>query len=141
MTQVRPVVLTRIITGYYLATPVFAALDLLADAPVRAAGLGGPAWRWGYYVILLVLGLLCRARPAWAPAVGMTESAFNLVLLLLSILLPIWSLPDAVLAGGPTVVPAGPVELVNVALSGSVAILSFKRSERALYRGLRRRRP
>lgn len=129
----------RVITVYYLATPIFAVVDFAAHWPVRVAGLATPGWRWAYYAALMVLGLLCRAWPRWAPVVGMAESAANLLLLLLSILLPIWSLPDQVLAGGAVTGVAGGPQIANLALAGSMAIVSFKRNEAAFQERLGRR--
>jgi hypothetical protein len=48
---------------YHLATPLFALLDFGWDLPVRVAGLGASRQRGAYYVVLLLLGLLCRVRP------------------------------------------------------------------------------
>lgn len=131
----------RIIEGYYLATPVFFVVDLLFEAPVRVAGLAMPGWRYAYYGALVLLGIVCRARPRVAPAVGMAESATNLLLLLLSILLPIWSAGEA-LATDEIIVPGlTQAGVWNVAIAGSMAVISFKRNERSLYSMLRRDRP
>lgn len=70
---------------YYLATPVFALLDLV-------------------------------------------ESVVNLFLLLLSILLPIWSLPDQILTGGTGGLPR-PQALVNALLAGTALIVAFHRHQ------------
>jgi hypothetical protein len=130
----------RIIEAYYLATPLFFLADLIFDAPVRAAAFHAPAWRYAYYIVLVGLGLLCRFRPRLAPVVGMGESAANLLLLILSILLPIWGMADQVLAHEPvTGAPTGP-QLVNFVLVGGMAIIAFKRNEGAFYRGIGRRR-
>ena len=101
--------LSRWITGYYLATPLFAVMDLGLGLPVRVAGILPEPGRLAYYAAAFALGLACRARPSATPWVGMLESAANLTLLLLSILIPIWSLPDAVLSGAPLQAVAYPV--------------------------------
>lgn len=122
----------RLLAGYYLATPIFAVVDAAAGAPVRVSGFL-PGWgRAAYYAALLVLGLLCRARPAAAPWVGMAESSVNLLLLLLGILLPVWSMTDAVLAGGP-MEGAGltPLAAGNALLAGGALVVSFHRHQRA----------
>jgi hypothetical protein len=84
-----------------------------------------------YYAAVFALGLLCRARPRVAPFAGIVESATNLTLLFLSILLPIWSLPDAVASGAPLAAGLTPLALVNAVLSGTVMIASFQRSRAA----------
>lgn len=125
---------------YYLATPLFAGLDAVADWPVRVAALPEGGWRWFWYVVLLLLGLLCRIRPRLTPLVGMTESSVNLTFLLLSILLPIWGLPAGDLDRAGTIA-FGPVRIVNVLLSGGALILAFHRSQAALGRELTGRDP
>jgi len=120
----------NLVTSYYLATPVFAVLDLGFGVPVRVWGLRDPGHRAIYYAIVVLAGLLCWSRPKVSPWVGMLESVVNLFLLMLAVLLPIWSLPDALLAGDPLPHPLGALALVNVALSGSVLVASFRRSSR-----------
>jgi hypothetical protein len=122
----------RVIEGYYLATPLFFAIDLVWREPVRAAALSAPGGRYAYYVVLVLLGLLCRVRPAWAPAIGMGESAFNLLLLILSVMLPIWNLTDQVLTDQPITGGLTQAHVWNFALAGTMAVLSFKRSEWAM---------
>ncbi len=121
----------NLVTAYYLATPVFAVADLGFGFPVRVAGLHDPDHRAIYYALVILAGLLCWARPKATPWVGMLESVANLFLLMLAVLLPIWSLPDAVASGGPLPTPLTGVALGNVALSGSVLALSFRRYSRA----------
>lgn len=129
----------RIVEAYYLATPLFFLGDLIFDAPVRAAAFQTAAWRYAYYVLLLGLGLLCRFRPRLAPLVGMGESAANLLLLILSIMLPIWGMADLVLADEPVTGAPTVAQLVNFVLAGGMAIISFKQNEGAFYREIGRR--
>ncbi len=120
-----------LVTLYYLATPLFALLDLGFGVPVRVAGLHDPEHRAIYYALVIVAGLACWVRPAASPWVGMLESVVNLFLLMLAVLLPIWSLPDALAAGGELPAPLTGLALGNVALSGTVLALSFQRYRRA----------
>lgn len=114
------------LAAYYLyATPAFLAVDALFGAPVRVAGLPGFGPRLAYYLFLIGLGLLVLRRPRLGAWVGMGESVANLFLLLLSVLLPIWTLPGAVMAGEDPAPLVGPWGLVNVLLSGGVFIWSF----------------
>jgi len=122
---------------YYLATPFFALLDFGWHLPVRVAGLGASWQRGAYYVVLVLLGMLCRARPRAGPWVGMAESSVNLLLLLLGILLPIWSMPDTVLTGGTPGPTLGGVGWANALLSGVVLVASFHRNRMVAERSLR----
>ena len=131
---------TDLLTVYYLATPVFVVLDVVASAPIRISALQSPAHRFAYYGIVFLLGMLCRARPRFAPWVGMLESSANLFLLLLGILLPIWSLPDAVAAGGSIQAGLDATSAANALLVGGTLILAFHRNRSAAGQALDRGR-
>lgn len=112
------------LTGYYLATPLFLVPDLLLGAPVRVASLDSPLLRAGYYAAAFLAGLLVRARPHLEPWVGMAESALNLTLLVLAVMIPILTLPGRGVDGAGAGL-MGPEQLVNVALSGTVLVAAF----------------
>lgn len=117
------------VTIYYLATPLFALADFALGLPVRVAGLESPGHRVVYYLVLMACGLLCRVRPATVPWVGMFESAGNVTLLMISILLPVWTLPEAFAAGEALVGPFDGTSLTNVLLSGTALLVSFYRHQ------------
>lgn len=121
----------RLVVGYYLATPVFAVADLGFGVPVRVADVLPLAPRAAYYAVVFAFGFLCAARPRVAPWVGMAESATNLLILLLSILLPIWSLGEAVVGGGAPQVGLDAAAGANALLSGTALVVSFHRHEAA----------
>lgn len=124
----------RFLSGYYLLGTVgFWMLDALLSAPVRVA-LGSPAQRLGYYVVLLALGWLCRARPGAAPVVAIFESAINLVLIFVGLWLPIVSMIDVAAAGGDVGPPLSVFRAVNAALSVGVLSYSLQRNQAALNR-------
>jgi hypothetical protein len=117
-----------LLSWYYLATPLFAALDFGVGLSLRAGPIESPALRLAYYAAAFGLGFVMRGRPVLAPLLAMLESAANLTMLMAAVLIPIWSpeLPSAVELR---------VAIVNLALSGSVLVYSFYRSQRALGRG------
>lgn len=127
----------RVVRGYYLASPLFAVVDFALGAPIRIAALARPGWRLAYYAFALACGLLARRKPEWTPLIGMVESAFNLLLLVLSVLVPIFTLPARIAEGAEVVLPFGPAELGNVVLSGGVLILSFYRQQSRVVTGIR----
>ncbi len=129
---------TDLLTAYYLATPVFVVLDVVAGAPLRVSALHSPPHRFVYYGVVFLLGMLCRARPRLAPWVGMLESSGNLLLLLLGILLPIWSLPNAVAAGGSIQVGLDGMSAANALLVGGMLVLAFHRNRLAAKKALDR---
>lgn len=130
--------LSRWVTGYYLATPVFAVADLGFGVPVRLATVLPEGGRLAYYAAAFGLGFLCRARPGATSWVGILESSSNLTVLLLSILLPIWSLPLEATAEMSAQVGLTPAAAANALLSGLALTASFRRHEAAvLGRGAR----
>jgi hypothetical protein len=114
----------RLLTGYYLVTPLFAAADLLAGWPLRVAGMPDARARLIYYAAAFGIGLLARARPRWAPVLGVGESSVNLTLLVLSVLGPIWGLLDDP-GASEAVVAALPLRVANLALSGGMLAVSL----------------
>jgi hypothetical protein len=118
----------RLLRLYYLATPLFFLLDLVFQAPLRAAFLPRPEQRWAYYLFCLACGVAARARPVLTRPIAFVESCVSLFLLALSVLLPIWSLVDTLeTASGPP--PFGPVRLANFMLSAAVLLLAFYRNQ------------
>lgn len=118
-----------LIQAYYLGTPFFWVLDVALNAPIRAAALPDPGWRLLYYAFAMACGILARWRPRLTPFVGLGESSVNLLLLVLSVLLPIFTLPARVAEGADVSVPFGPVQLLNVLLSGGIIVLSFHHNQ------------
>lgn len=115
-----------LLQAYYLATPLFAGLDLGMGLSVRSAGIDGVAPRLAYYAGAFLLGLVMAARPRAAPWLGMGESVLNLTLLMAAVLVPVWSLAETMDA---TVVADLPSRVANLALSGAVLVYSFHRHQ------------
>ena len=105
--------------AYLLATPVFLIVDVVFDVPFRVAMIEGSDFRFLYYAGATLLGVASRLRPALA------ESSVNPLFLFLSILLPIWNMPDAVLSGSSVEGPLDMTGLSNAVLSGSVLLYRF----------------
>lgn len=127
----------RWIQGYYLSSPIFFVIGLWWGFEVRATFIPDPGKRFLYYVALSALGLLSHFKPKTAPWVAMAESAVNLVLILLWILLPIYSMAETVGGGGPAGVPYTPAEvLVNGLLAGGFFLLGFYRAQNLLVQRL-----
>jgi len=123
---------TDIVRWYFALTPIFAVIDLAFGISVRAAWIPSIGWRVAYYAFAMGCFLLMRRRPAWTPWLGLGEGSVNMLLLLLSILGPLFALPAAVEAGEPIAYGFGPGRLVNVLLAGCVIIVSIHRHEAAL---------
>ncbi len=92
----------RLIEAYYLATPLFFLVDVFLSFPIRVSALADPGLRYLYYAFALGCGVASRVRPKVGPYVGLAESSLNILLLILSVMLPIAQLPDRVFAGEST---------------------------------------
>lgn len=123
---------TRVFELFYLATPAFVVLDLVVGIPARVAGIPHEGWRLAYYALLIACWAVCRARPEVGPFVGLVESSVNLLLLLLSVLLPIWSFGDKVLLYGTSEFGLTAATWWNFAVSAPILIYGIKLSERRI---------
>lgn len=114
------------ITGYYLATPLFVLLDLGFGANLRALALESlPGWKLAYYGLCLTCGVVAWRGLRLALPLALLESTVNLLLLMLSILLPHYALLNAVLDGGPAPAPLDLERLANFAIPGSIWTAAF----------------
>lgn len=127
----------RWLQGYYVATPLFALVDWTLGANVRAVGLAGhPELRAAWYAGCVVAGIAMLWRPAWSAVLGLVESGTNLLLLVLSILLPYWTLADRIVDGAPVENPITPALVTNFVIAGGVAVALFQRALGASGAGL-----
>ena len=112
---------SRFVRGYYLATPLFAALDLGWGINVRTAFLAGlPGLRIAYYVVAFGCGLAVRRWPRQAAQAALVESGTNIALLVLGVGAAYLSAIDAAANGGPMPDALTPAAMANVALSAAV---------------------
>jgi hypothetical protein len=72
--------------------------------------------------------------------IGLTESSINLLLLVLSIMLPIWGMAELVFTDQPVPPLFPPAKLWNFALAAPMIVISIKLHEQALFSGRWRRR-
>jgi hypothetical protein len=89
------------------------------------AGLPTLPSRLTYYAFLGILGGVVVRFPSTAPWLAAGESVVNLFLLFLSILLPLWSLPQAVAQGGEAISPVTGWGILNLILVGGVLVSTF----------------
>ncbi len=128
----------RLIQFYYLGSPLFLLFGTWWGVELRASFLPDSRTRFLYYVFLGGLGLLTWFRPRTAPWVAMGESALNLLLVLLWVLLPVYGLAESALESGAVGLPYTPGRvLLNGGLAGSFFILGFYRAQGAALGGKR----
>ena len=122
----------QVIQGYYLASPLFFVMGLWWGWEVRVTFLPDLRHRFAYYVLLSALGLLTHFRASSAPWVALGESALNLLLIMIWILLPIYALPGAVESGPMEIAYTVREVLVNGGLAGSFFLVGFYQAEGAI---------
>lgn len=121
----------RAFAVYYLfGTLAFIATDLLlGTGALRVPGLAELGTRWGYYALLLGLGVAAWRWPASGAWLGAGESLLNLGLLIGGVLLPIWTLGDVIDTGGePADAVLGPLSLLGTALAGACLLAGVYRT-------------
>ncbi len=122
---------TSLLRFYYAATAVFLLLDYLFNINVRVAFLDDwPAWRFLYYLLCFAILAAIAWRPMLAGLLGVAESLLTLVALIVTMALRVMVVTDEMIETGTGIVT--PQEIINFALSGGVAWLSWQRGMRAL---------
>jgi hypothetical protein len=112
---------------FYLATPLFAVADHALGFSCRVAFLDGhPLGKALYYLGCTLLGLLhLRRGRNWAPVLGLLESAGNILLLVLSVMLPLSDLSQRVFEGREVVQPFSAAFFVNFTVVGACFLHAF----------------
>lgn len=117
----------RLVLGWYLATPVFAVLDLALGINLRASFLDGqPALRLAWYALALGCAAAVARWPERAGVIGLLESSASIALLVLGTGNAYLRSLDAAL--GETVVvapPFSPADVANLVLSAGALIVSY----------------
>jgi len=120
-----------LLRAYYAATLLFVLLDYALGISVRVSFFDAlPVARMLYYLLCFVCLALIVWRPGWALLVGTVESLLALSLLIIAMGVRVMTISEQVLEGGAAPVTAG--EIVNFALVGGAAWLSWQRGSMAL---------
>jgi len=119
--------LGRPLALYSLATPFFVFCDVAWDWNFRVSFLAGyPLLKWGYYAVCLSFGLLSLRQDArFLPVMGLGESSVNILLLILSVMIPIFNLPAQVMSGEAISQPFGAMFFINFVISSVVFLYIF----------------
>jgi hypothetical protein len=119
---------SRFIAYYYWLTPAFWLADEIFGANLRATALESfPLWKAIYYLFCCACAVTIWKRPSWTSVIGLSEASLNILLLLLGILIPYFSIIDQ-LAAGNAVIDGNPLALsriVGLLLSGLIWVGSF----------------
>ena len=110
----------KLFTGYYAATLVFLAVDVVVGFNIRLSFLEGlPVLRGLYYAACIICFVLIWKRPAWATLIAVCESTLNVSALILDMGFRVMTLTDAAIEGGRP--PVTGEEIINFLISGTVA--------------------
>jgi hypothetical protein len=112
---------------YYGGTVLFALADWGFGENVRAVGLASyPGLKTGYYGGCILCAILVRSFPHWSALITLSESTVNLVTLMLSILLPYYSLLES--PGNLQALTESPITpnlVMNFMIAGGVSVAVF----------------
>lgn len=112
-------------SAYYLATPLFALADWIFRWNVRVAALDGqPGLKNAYYAVCTAAGIAIYLKPSLSRMVGLAESSVNILLLILGLMLPYWSLVGN-FTGEERFVPFSVSRIVNFLISGFMWVKVF----------------
>ena len=130
MSAVWRIVAPWLVPAYYLATPLFGIVDYVTGASLRAAALDGrPLLKTAYYVGCTLLGVMMTLRPRWTRGLSLTESSFNILLLIVGLLGPYYRAVDQLASQGAlSGSPITPSAATNFAVAAAVWVISFYRN-------------
>lgn len=117
---------TRLVFGYYLATPLFALLDFAFGINVRAAFLDGqPVIKLAWYALAFACALVVARWPGRAGLVGLAESGANIALLVIGTMSAYLGAVDSALSESAMEPPLSPADAVNLVVSSAALIVSY----------------
>jgi hypothetical protein len=125
-TPAAPGLAARALRAFYLATPLFAALDWLVGINVRTAFLeGSHGLKWAWYAGDAAAGLALWRWPQHAALVGLVESGASIAWLVIGVMTTYYRAIDQVAAGSVTAVPFTAEASANLVLSAIALIVSY----------------
>ena len=112
---------------YYLLTPVFFLLHFGFGVNLRSSIPGvADAWLYAYYALCFLAGFIAFRKAVTGALFSLLESSVNIMLLLLSVLMPIYTVgnsPDGIAAAH-----FGLAELIHFLIAGTILLISFYRN-------------
>jgi len=115
----------ELIRLYYFITPLFFAMDLLFGVNFRITipGSEGNTFYYLYIAVCFILGSFVFKSPSASSLFGLAESSINILLLILSVMLPIYSLAENLETMNSF--SFGTEDVIHFLIAGSVLMLSF----------------
>lgn len=126
----------RLVFGYYLATPLFALLDLGFGINVRAAFLDGqPVLKLAWYALAIACAAAMARWPGRAGLVGLAESGATIALLVIGTMTAYFGAVDAALTESTPDAPFSPADTMNLVVSSAALIVSYIAAQARVSRG------
>jgi hypothetical protein len=112
---------------YYLSTPVFFLLHFGFDVNLRISIPGAAdAWLYAYYALCFLASLVAFRNAVTGALFSLLESSVNILLLLLSVLMPIYTVGHT--SESFVTAAFGVPELLHFLIAGSILLISFYRN-------------
>ncbi len=123
----------HLLSGYYIATPVFIIIELLWGAGFRVPFiLANPFIRYSYYAVCFGCGAGCYLRPRAVPFIALFESIINVTLIFVGYAITIAAARMSVMETGEAGEILSDNAMLGFFISASVAIFSFHYCENAV---------
>jgi len=112
---------------YYFVTPVYLLSDFAFGLNLRVSFLAAaPGLRIFYYLVCFTCGLMSLGRyRRYLPLAGLVECTLNILLLVLSVMIPVVTLPSRFMAQEDAGLPFSIPFFVNFVVSGIFFIYAF----------------
>jgi len=119
----------KILSFFYLGTPVFVLLDYFFEINFRVAALGGSAswssYKWLYLGVCFLIGVIGLKSQLLQAKLSLLECSVNILLLCLGVFFNIGSYVDETLVGADVQFEFGLFEIFNLLLSGGIFLITF----------------
>jgi hypothetical protein len=114
----------RSIKNYYYLTPIFILLYLFSNLNLRIVFPGDfPYLPYGYMIGCFIIGGFVLKSPIALSLFALCESAVNILLLIVSVLMPLWSMGDDIDAF--STFRFGIIELIHFCIAATVLLVGF----------------
>ena len=128
--------LLKIIQGYYWSIFIFMILDYGFGINIRITGfLYHPILKFLYYLFCITCLIIIYKFPGKSAKVGIIESTTNIVILIFSIYLPLFSTADLMESGQFNSLGITAEKVVNLIFAGTINVIAFYYNRFVLFSG------
>ena len=118
--------LLKIIQGYYWSIFLFIILDYGFGINIRITGfLYHPALKFLYYLFCISCLFIIYKFPAKSARVGLIESTTNIIILIFSMYLPLFTTADLIESGQFNNLVITAERVINLIFAGTINLIAF----------------